>query len=146
MATHSSVLAWRIPGLGKLGGLPSMGSHRVGHDWSDLAAAAAAYRTYLYKTAIGQRMQGPDSKISRVKRKDKLEKATTVKGGFPAGAPALGPQWWVRFEGISGEENRETRQTPHTSGAILAGQEECHSHVSTWGRQASCSGPSHWAQ
>ena len=41
MATHSSVLAWRIPGTGKPGGLPSMGSHRVGHDWSDLAAAAA---------------------------------------------------------------------------------------------------------
>ena len=42
MATHSSVLAWRIPGTGEPGGLPSMGSHRVGHDWSDLAAAAAA--------------------------------------------------------------------------------------------------------
>ena len=42
MATHSSVLAWRIPGMAEPGGLPSMGSHRVGHDWSDLAAAAAA--------------------------------------------------------------------------------------------------------
>ena len=42
MATRSSVLAWRIPGTGEPGGLPSMGSHRVGHDWSDLAAAAAA--------------------------------------------------------------------------------------------------------
>ena len=42
MATHSSVLAWRIPGMGEPGGLPSMGSHRVGHDWSNLAAAAAA--------------------------------------------------------------------------------------------------------
>ena len=42
MATHSSVLAWRIPGMGEHGGLPSMGLHRVGHDWSDLAAAAAA--------------------------------------------------------------------------------------------------------
>ena len=42
MATHSSVLAWRSPGTGEPGGLPSMGSHRVGHDWSDLAAAAAA--------------------------------------------------------------------------------------------------------
>ena len=42
MATHSSVLAWRIPGKGEPGELPSMGSHRVGHDWSDLAAAAAA--------------------------------------------------------------------------------------------------------
>ena len=41
MATHSSVLDWRIPGMGEPGGLPSMGSHRVGHDWSDLAAAAA---------------------------------------------------------------------------------------------------------
>ena len=39
-ATHSSVLAWRIPGTGEPGGLPSMGSHRVGHDWNDLAAAA----------------------------------------------------------------------------------------------------------
>ena len=42
MATHSSVLAWRIPGKGEPGGLPSMGSHRVRHDWSNLAAAAAA--------------------------------------------------------------------------------------------------------
>ena len=42
MATHSSVLDWRIPGTWEPGGLPSMGSHRVGHDWSDLAAAAAA--------------------------------------------------------------------------------------------------------
>ena len=41
MATHSNVLAWRIPGTGEPGGLPSMGSHRVGHDWSDIAAAAA---------------------------------------------------------------------------------------------------------
>ena len=39
MATHSSVLAWRIPGTGEPGGLPSMGSQRVGHDWSDSAAA-----------------------------------------------------------------------------------------------------------
>ena len=45
MATHSSVLAWRIPGTGEPGGLPSMGSHRVGHDWSDLAVAAA----YTYR-------------------------------------------------------------------------------------------------
>ena len=42
MATHSSVLAWRIPGTGEPDGLLTMGSHRVGHDWSDLAAATAA--------------------------------------------------------------------------------------------------------
>ena len=47
MATHSSVLAWRIPGMGEPGGLPSMGSHRVGHDWSDLAVAV------LTETFIG---------------------------------------------------------------------------------------------
>ena len=41
MATHSSVLAWKIPQMGEPGGLPSVGSHRVGHNWSDLAAAAA---------------------------------------------------------------------------------------------------------
>ena len=39
MATHSSVLAWRVPGTGKPGGLLSRGSHRVGHDWSDLAVS-----------------------------------------------------------------------------------------------------------
>ena len=44
MATHSSVLAWRIPGTGRLAGLPSMGSHRVGHDWRDLAIA----KPYLF--------------------------------------------------------------------------------------------------
>ena len=46
MATHSSVLAWRIPGKAEPGGLPSMGSHRVRHKWSDLAATAAAAVIY----------------------------------------------------------------------------------------------------
>ena len=47
MATHSSVLAWRLSGMGEPGGLPSMGLHRVRHDLSDLAAAAAASQFYL---------------------------------------------------------------------------------------------------
>jgi len=47
MATHSSVLAWRIPGTGEPGGLLSMGSHRVGHDWRNLAAAAVGVQWYL---------------------------------------------------------------------------------------------------
>ena len=51
MATHSSVLAWRIPGTGEPGGLPSMGLHRVRHDWSDLAAAA----DIVYFTLSGDR-------------------------------------------------------------------------------------------
>ena len=49
MATHASVLAWRIPGTGEPGGLPSMGSHRVRHDWSDLAAAAAECPQAIHK-------------------------------------------------------------------------------------------------
>ena len=49
MATHSSVLAWRIPGMGEPGGLPSMGSHRVEHDWSDLAETAGVGTSTDYK-------------------------------------------------------------------------------------------------
>ena len=49
MATHSSVLAWRIPGTGEPGGLLSLGSHRVGHDWSDLAVAVLV-GSYIYTT------------------------------------------------------------------------------------------------
>ena len=48
MATHSSVLVWRIPGTAEPCGLLSMRSHRVGYDWSDLAAAAAACTPYLW--------------------------------------------------------------------------------------------------
>ena len=48
MATHSSVLSWRIPGTEEPGGLQSMGSHRVGQDWSDLAAAAATNTVRLH--------------------------------------------------------------------------------------------------
>ena len=55
MATHSSVLAWRIPGTGEPGGLPSMGSHRVGHDWSDLAAECIdnkGFKGFQFKTCL----------------------------------------------------------------------------------------------
>ena len=53
MATHSSILAWRIPGTEEPRGLPSMGSHRVRHDWSNLAAAAAAtYINYVPSTVL----------------------------------------------------------------------------------------------
>ena len=56
MATHSSVLAWRIPGTGETGGLPSMGSNRVGHDWSDLAVAAAKQQ-FLTSSLFDQKRQ-----------------------------------------------------------------------------------------
>ena len=69
MATRSSALAWRIPGTGEPGGLPSMGSHRVRHEWSDLAAAAAAKETtdishpfYHARMAICKSGTGPSPK------------------------------------------------------------------------------------
>ena len=52
MATHSSVRAWRIPGTAEPGGLPSMGSHRVGHDRSDLALALALVNYTILYTCI----------------------------------------------------------------------------------------------
>ena len=52
MATHSSVLAWRIPRTGEPVWLPSMGSHKVGHDWSDLAEAAAGQRSLILPLCV----------------------------------------------------------------------------------------------
>ena len=53
MATHSSVLAWRIPGTSEPGGLLSLGSHRVGHDWSDSAAAVAGlWHNYIHPPGV----------------------------------------------------------------------------------------------
>ena len=52
MATHSSVLAWIIPGAGEPGGLLSMGSHRVGHGWSDLAAAYTNTNFSLFSASL----------------------------------------------------------------------------------------------
>ena len=49
MATHSTVLAWRIPGMKEPVGLPSMGLHRVGHNYSDLAVAVAVGHAYCYR-------------------------------------------------------------------------------------------------
>ena len=55
MAAHSSVLAWRIPGAEEPGGLPSMGSHRIGHDWSDLAAAAGCVSSIVSNYTYSKR-------------------------------------------------------------------------------------------
>ena len=56
MATHSSILAWKIPETGETGGLPSVESHRVGHDWSDLAAAQSLY--IIHALLPGPRVSG----------------------------------------------------------------------------------------
>ena len=62
MATHSSVLAWRIPGTGEPGGLPSMGSHRVEHDWSDLAYQTGAELVNRKASSYGQ--SGPQADLA----------------------------------------------------------------------------------
>ena len=62
MATHSSFLAWRTPGTG---GLPSLGSHRVGHDWSDLAAAATYLRSQKIYTQKTVRSRWKKSKMTQ---------------------------------------------------------------------------------
>ena len=59
MATHSSVLAWRIPGTEEPGGLLSMGSHRVRHDWSDLAVAAAVVLRAGWRKGVSQMNSKP---------------------------------------------------------------------------------------
>ena len=56
MVTHSSDLAWIIPGMGEPGGLPSMGSHRVGHNWSDLVVVVTG------GTSVGQKLAGNTSR------------------------------------------------------------------------------------
>ena len=85
MATHSSVLAWRIPGMGEPGGLPSMGLHRVVHDWSDAAAAAAASLTYsiakVTKTNCPKVLQAPQLLFS-------LTSSIIVAVGSPVPSPS----------------------------------------------------------
>ena len=79
MATHSNILAWRIPGTGKPGGLLSMGSHRVGHDWSDLAAAAAGI-SHRYSTPP-RYLWTYFSVSSTIPQIGSLHKATTPRSG-----------------------------------------------------------------
>ena len=110
VATHSSVLAWRIPGMGEPGRLPSMGSHRVGHDWSDLAAAAAATRETkaIITGGWGGRCYNPESQVvqelynktsvSVGKKPDsESQQCWTEKGGPGSQPPHSGPQVHLTF-------------------------------------------------
>ena len=89
MATDSSVLAWRIPGTVEPGGMPSMGSHRVGHDWSELAAPAAD----LNFTSMGwdQANTPYSAQIALNTRR--------LGGGWPHGLEE-GEQWGTSFYGL----------------------------------------------
>ena len=81
MATHSSVLAWRIPGAAEPGGLQSMGLHRVGHDWSNLAAAAAA----------------PTDLLPPPSRGKPLWSAVTAREGGGQGTTGMLQRWGSNF-------------------------------------------------
>ena len=74
-ATHCSVLALRIPGTGEPGGLPSMGLHRVGHDWSDLAAAAELKKRWrwIHWRSIHVFIDRPAPNICETQGKSNLE-------------------------------------------------------------------------
>ena len=91
MATQSSILAWRIPGTGEPGGLPSMGSHRVRHDWSDLAAAAAAARFVIAFLPRSKRfliswLQSPSAVM--------LEPEKIKSALFPLFPHLFAMKWW----------------------------------------------------
>ena len=88
MATHSSVLAWRIPGTVEPGGLLSMGSHRVGHDWRDLAAAAwgaAGNRMISLKSA--RLTPGGFNALMQKRKKSSLKKRNPIE--FPLGVDSF---------------------------------------------------------
>ena len=85
MATHSSVLVWRIPGMGEPGGLLSMGSHGVRHDWSDLAAAAAAGAHFALGKIKGLFLTGPSHPSMRLfgaKKRPELQSIFCITWGW----------------------------------------------------------------
>ena len=110
MATHSSVLAWRIPRTGDPGGLPSMGSHRVGHDWSDLAVAVAGIGRSPNSASLGLetkraspscRFAGPLN-LSRLGLKEgrKVGTASTYLYYHPFHWPCSGGLWEMEGESV----------------------------------------------
>ena len=94
MAAHSSVLAWRTPGMGEPGGLPSMGSHRVGHDGSNLAAAAAGGTSGKESTCHTQ-VQSPGLEDLLGRGHGNLFEYSFLKKPMGRGA------WWATVLGVA---------------------------------------------
>ena len=87
MATHSSVLGWRIPGTAKPGGLPSVGSHRVGHNWSDLAVSSKQWRDSTILKHLSILLQTPlPSRLPH-----KIEQNSSCYNDAKAETPVLWP-------------------------------------------------------
>ena len=129
MVTHSSVLAWRILGTRELGGLPSTGSHRVGHDWSNLAAAANYYY-YCYLA----------SQVAQVKNSFQVKNPLVSAG-------ATEDSGWIPGSGRSPEEgngNRlqcsflENSMAREAWWATVHGVTKSWTQVSNWGHTQYC--------
>ena len=95
MATHSSVLAWRIPGTGEPVRLPSMGSHRVGHDWSDLTAAAVIKNPPVNAGDIETWVQSPRSGRYPGKGNSNPLQYSCLENSMDRGA------WWAMVHGVT---------------------------------------------
>ena len=98
MATHSSVLAWRISGMGEPGGLPSMGSQRVRHDWSDLAAAAAADPTNTFLSQNKKWEQEGPHNLPRFTRRLVFEPRPSVTSSHILSHRAVHPFYIISSE------------------------------------------------
>ena len=83
MATHSSVIAWRIPETGEPGWLPSMGSHRVRHDQSNLAVAIYVPETSK-ENAFNEQCKEVEENNRMGKTRDLFKKIRAIKGAFHA--------------------------------------------------------------
>ena len=104
MATHSNVPAWRIPGKAEPGGLPSMGSYRVGYDWSDLAAAAVTKQlaNLPKKSRVGEQMGTRSIILPPILGKNsqmclRSFWALTLLGVPASMPPAMGCDVWARY-------------------------------------------------
>ena len=132
MATHSSVLAWRIPGTGEFGGLLSIASHRVGHDWSDLAAAVAAsfFPCFSGHLVVSPQLSGLSESHLQVQPLvqfhilDGPRLSSGALGPFSQGVESNSPTWlWIRG-------HLWALQIP-AEGVILCHSSNC-SHLPPW--------------
>ena len=102
--THSSVLAWRIPGTGEPGGLPSMGSHRVGHDWSDLAVAGSDSKESACNT-------GDRSSITGLGRSSGEGNGNPLQHSCMENSMGRGA-WWATVHGVAKSGTQLSDQHP----------------------------------
>ena len=142
MATHSSVLVWRVPGMEEPGGLPSMGSHRVGHDWSDLAAAAAACITATRRQCSCIPWERPTQGRCLQARPPKMWWASqTCIGGQGNGTPLQyscleNPMdkgaWWAAVHGVARSQRWLSNFTFTFHFHALEKEMTTHSSVLAW--------------